>query len=178
MGPEADEEPPCCRRIAVYAERGPSEMWATLRIDSRGPAALPAGVLPVVAGVLRLPGSLPLLRLLCRCVFGSFISPFRPCRRLGRLSSRRGSCCCRRGHWAGYPGGSLPASPSQRSPSESVTYGPPMLVGLVGDVRSAKYSTWNFFVAWVCGWREPGWFLIRLLWKLPCGPAMGSRLSS
>ena len=41
-------------------------------------------VLPVVAGVLRLPGSLPLLRLLCRGVFGFVISLFRPCRRLGR----------------------------------------------------------------------------------------------
>ena len=51
-------------------------MWATLRIDSPAPSALPAGVLPVVAGVLRLPGSLPLLRLLCRGVFGFVSSLF------------------------------------------------------------------------------------------------------
>ena len=64
--------------------------------------------------------------------------------------------------------GSLPAWLSQRSPSESVIYGPPMLVGFVGDVRLVKHSTWNFFVARVCGWRETGWFLIRLPWKRSC----------
>ncbi|MCH2580487.1 MAG: hypothetical protein MK133_04725, partial [Planctomycetes bacterium] len=64
-------------------------MWATLRIDSPAPSALPAGVVPVVAGVLRLPGSLPLLRLLCRGVFGFVLVPSRSYRRPGRPSSRQ-----------------------------------------------------------------------------------------
>ena len=61
-------------------------MWAAFRGDSREPASLRTGVLMVVAGALRLPGSLPLLRLLCRGAFGFDILSFRPCHRLGRLS--------------------------------------------------------------------------------------------
>ena len=110
--PPAADAWPCMQRDS-------SGMWATLRIDSPAPSALPAGVLPVVAGVLRLPGSLPLLRLLCRGVFGFVTSLFRPCRRLGRLSSRRGTRCCRRCDLDGSSEGLLPRHPARgclRSP--------------------------------------------------------------
>ena len=68
--------------MAAHAEREPSGMWAALRVDSTEPAALPAGALSLAASVLCLPGHLPLLRLLCRGVFGFVMVSSRPCRRL------------------------------------------------------------------------------------------------
>ena len=64
-------------------------MWAALRVDSPEPAALPAGALSLAARVLCLPGHLPLLRLLCRGVFGFVLVPSRSYRRPGRPSSRQ-----------------------------------------------------------------------------------------
>ena len=68
MGPEADEEPSAADAW-LRMQRDSSGMWAALRIDSREPAALPAGALSLAASVLCLPAHLLLLRLLCRSVF-------------------------------------------------------------------------------------------------------------
>ncbi len=81
MGPEADEEPPAVDAW-LRMQRGSSGMWAALRIDSREPAALPAGALSLAASVLSLPGHLLLLRLLCRSVFAFVMAPSWPRRRL------------------------------------------------------------------------------------------------
>ena len=91
MGPEAGEEAPAADAWP-HTQREPSGMWATLRIDSPEPAALPAGALSLAASVLCLPGYLPLLRLLCRGVFGFVMVPFRPYRRLVGPTPGRIAC--------------------------------------------------------------------------------------
>ena len=81
MGPEAGEEAPAADAWP-HTQREPSGMWAALRVDSPEPAALPAGALSLAASVLCLPGHLPLLRLLCRGVFGFVMVPSRSYQRL------------------------------------------------------------------------------------------------
>ena len=133
-------------------------MWAPLRIDSPAPSALPAGVLPVVAGVLRLPGSLPLLRLLCRGVVGFVISLFRLAG--GEI-------------WTDLQRG------SSRVTQPEVAFGVrdlrPAHVG--GSCRCRSIGE-AFYVEPFRGpglWLErAGWFFIRISWKLPCGPVMGA----
>jgi len=81
MGPEADEEPPAADAW-LRMQRDSSGMWAALRIDSREPAAVPAGAMSLAASVLCLPGHLLLLRLLCRSVLAFVMAPSWPRRRL------------------------------------------------------------------------------------------------
>ena len=76
MGPEAGEEAPAAGAWP-HTQREPSGMWAALRIDSPGPAALPGGALSLAARVLCLPDHLLLLRLLCRGVFSFVMAPSR-----------------------------------------------------------------------------------------------------